>query len=125
MADGKKNDKDSKIRIAVASSDGIVVNKHFGRTETFYIYDWDDEDLEQVEIREVTPVCEGGNHDEEKLIENAKTISDCQYLLVARIGPGASKVVESFGIEPMEIPGMILDVIEELIKYTKIQALFA
>ena len=30
---------DRKIRVAVASSDGIVVNSHFGRARDFYIYE--------------------------------------------------------------------------------------
>lgn len=116
--------RNGKIRIAVASSDGIVVNEHFGRAEKFYIYDSDEEELDLVEVRNVSRVCELGNHDDDRLRENAETISDCQYLLVSRIGQGASRVVESLGVEPYEIPGIITESIEQLIKYRKLQALF-
>ena len=117
--------EENKIRIAVASSDGIVVNEHFGRAQKFYIYDSDESELKLVEIRNVTPVCELGNHDDDRLKENAKTLSDCQYLLVSKIGQGALRVLESLGVESFEIPGIIQESIEQLIKYIKIQALFA
>ena len=53
-----------KTLVAVASSDGIVVNNHFGRASKFYIYSFDDSDINFEEIRELTPVCESGNHDD-------------------------------------------------------------
>ena len=38
-------------RIAVASSDGIVVNNHFGRARAFYIYELKGSVPEAVDIR--------------------------------------------------------------------------
>lgn len=75
-------------------------------------------------MREVEPVCNGGNHEEDKLERNMQILSDCQYLLVSKIGNGAAMVAESFGIEPYEIPGMITESIEQLIKFIKIKSLF-
>ena len=119
MADRKK------FRIAVASGDGIVVNKHFGRADTFYIYEADEFfDVEFVEVRKVTPVCNGGNHDEEQLFHNIRHLADCKYLLVDRIGNVAASVAESRGIIPMELPGIIEESIDKLTKYIKIQNLF-
>lgn len=59
-----------KNLIAVASSDGIVVNNHFGKARTFYIYEEKDDKITYVEKREVEPVCNGGNHDDDRLQEN-------------------------------------------------------
>lgn len=112
-------------RIAVASSDGIVVNNHFGRAREFYIYQVDrEEHIHFFEKRTVTPVCDGGNHDDEKLQRNLETIQDCKYLLVSRIGNGASDMAERLGIESYEIPGIIEESINQLIKYIKIKNLF-
>lgn len=117
-------DKD-EYKIAVASSDGIVVNNHFGRAKDFYIYQIDEEErIHFLEKRNVEPVCEGGNHDDEKLRLNLEKLSDCQYLLVSRIGNGAAGMAAGLGIESYEIPGIIEESIEQLIKYIKIKKLF-
>jgi len=112
------------IRIAVASSDGVVVNEHFGRAREFYIYQIRDEELTLIETRQVTPVCDVGNHDELRLKENLEKLADCDYLLVSRIGEGARSKASDMGIEAYEIPGCIDASIEQLIKYIKIQKLF-
>ena len=111
-------------RIAVASSDGIVVNSHFGRARKFYIYEQKSDELRLEEVREVEPVCEGGNHDAGKLQENMELLSDCRYLLVSRIGYEAAAVAAQFEIEPYEIPGLIPDAVEQLTKFVKVKELF-
>lgn len=116
-----------KYKVAVASSDGIVVNNHFGRAGDFYIYQIDTDDVEQMhflERRSVTPVCEGGNHDNEKLRTNLEKLGDCKYLLVSRIGNEAAGMAAGFGMECYEIPGIIEESIEQLIKYIKVKKLF-
>ncbi len=117
-------DKD-EYKIAVASSDGIVVNNHFGRAKEFYIYQIDEtEQLHFLEKRSLIPVCEAGNHDNERLRENLEELRDCKYLLVSKIGIGATNMAKSLGIESYEIPGIIEESVEQLIKYIKIKKLF-
>lgn len=112
-------------KVAVASSDGIVVNQHFGRADTFYIYVVEETGKYQLyEKRKVTPVCNGGNHKDDELRGNIMKFRDCKYILVSRIGMGAANIVEQFGIIPMELPGMIQESIEKLITYEQIQNLF-
>ena len=97
---------DRKIRVAVASSDGIVVNSHFGRARDFYIYEVsENEDTVLLEKREFVPICEAGNHDEGRLRDNVKRLSDCDYVAVSRIGMGALRVMNEYGIAAMELPG--------------------
>jgi predicted Fe-Mo cluster-binding NifX family protein len=115
---------DEEVKIAVASSDGIVVNNHFGRAKTFYIYKVKDNNAELIEKRELEPVCEMGNHDEDRLKDNLEKLKDCDYLLVSRIGDGARAAALGAGIESFEIPGIIEKSIDQLIKYIKIQKLF-
>ena len=113
-----------KEKIAVASSDGIVVNSHFGHATRFYIYEIVDGQEKLREIRNVAPVCQGGSHDDRRLNENIDRIADCKYLLVSRIGYGAAAAVEQKGIIPYEIPGIIEDSIAQLLNHRKIRELF-
>ena len=111
-------------KIAVASSDGIVVNSHFGRATQFYIYEMVDDGAKLLEIRKVEPVCQGGNHDSERMNDTMDKISDCEYLLVSKIGYGAVAVAEQKGVVPYEIPGVIEESIQQLLNHIKIQKLF-
>lgn len=116
---------DNLYKIAVASSDGIVVNQHFGHAEKFLIYEVNnDKNYKFVEIRTVEAVCNCGNHDDRKLTENLQKIQDCKYLLVSRIGAGASARAEQFGITPMELPDMIEKSVRKIISFEQIQNLF-
>lgn len=113
-------------RIGVATSDGIVVNQHFGHAKQFLILDVDENNHRKVvENRSTEAVCRGGNHDDTQLEESAKRLSDCDFLLVSRVGPGAANALEQQGIAVYEIPGMIEDSIKKLLAYVQIQKLLA
>ncbi|MDE5619702.1 MAG: dinitrogenase iron-molybdenum cofactor biosynthesis protein [Ruminococcus sp.] len=116
---------DNSYRIAVASSDGIVVNQHFGHADKFLIYKVDgDGSYRFLEIRNVEPVCSFGNHDSGKLTENLEKIRDCKYLLVSKIGIGASMRAEQLGITPVELPDIIEDSVRKVISFEQVQNLF-
>ena len=112
-------------KVAAASSDGIVINQHFGRADTFYIYEVAGAgNYRFLETRTVTPVCNGGNHSDKELRENISKFKDCKYILVSRIGMGAANMVEQSGITPMELPGMMEESLDKLITYEQLQNLF-
>ncbi len=113
-------------KIAVASSDGINVDTHFGRADHFYIVSFND-DLSEVttlEKRSVDPICQGGSHYEPHLWNKVEQIKDCDYVLVSRIGQRAAQELSKYGIEAYELPGEIDAGIEEIWKYQQIQQLF-
>lgn len=113
-----------KYRVAVATSDGIVVNQHFGKADKFRIYDINqDNTIDFREERKVEIVCQGGVHDDLRLKENINYLLDCKYVLVSKIGLGAVNTLEQANIRPMEIPGIIEESIKKLIVYDEIQAL--
>jgi predicted Fe-Mo cluster-binding NifX family protein len=117
-----------KCRIGIATSDYVMVNRHFGRADKFMIVDVTYDDLQEkqmkmVEERLVTPVCNGGEHDDTRLDENAELLKDCDYLIVSKIGRGALAVLESKGIEVFEIPEIIEDAINKLLSYVEVQKL--
>lgn len=116
---------DNSYKIAAASSDGIVVNQHFGHADKFFIYEvTGGGSFSFIEIRNAEPVCNCGNHDDRKLIENLQKIQDCKYLLVSKIGTGASIKAEQLGITPIELPDMIEESIQKVISFEQIQNLF-
>lgn len=111
-----------RYRIGIASSDGKVVNQHFGRAQEFHIVDADDDgNINFVERRAVCPVCNGGNHDDEQLMNSANKLSDCNYILVSKIGQGAAAALDSKGISSFEIPGIIEESVSKMLAYVEIQ----
>jgi len=81
------------LRIAVASSDGKVVNQHFGDAGRFLIFEVDGETFRFLETRENMPVCNMGHHDEDALTGTANALSDCSFVVASKIGPGAAHVL--------------------------------
>lgn len=118
-------DKKKGFKVAVASTDGIVVNSHFGKAATFYIYENrpKDDTWKLIERRLVPPVCDGGEHDDTRLQNQVKKFLDCKYILISRIGPGAAQALEQNEIYPLEMPGVITESLEQLVMYEKLQQL--
>lgn len=108
-------------KIAVASTDGKVVNQHFGKADQFYIIRVDDQSkYELTELRELPPVCQGGDHDDDAMQRNIKALADCEYVLVSRIGQRAENELQGQGIGVYVIPDMIEDALNKLISYVEI-----
>ncbi|KNF08649.1 nitrogenase iron-molybdenum cofactor biosynthesis protein NifB [Gottschalkia purinilytica] len=92
------------LRVAVASNDGRIVNQHFGRTNKFFIFDIDgDTTYKFLEIRETTPVCSLGVHDDDALQKTIELLEDCNIVFVSRIGPGAEHALKIKGIQTYEM----------------------
>ncbi len=119
------DNREYQYQIAVATSDGIVVNQHFGRAGEFLILGLDQENrIHRVEKRVVEPVCDGGRHDDRRLEAVAKSLEDCKYILVSKIGQGAACTLERYGVIPMELPGIIEESLQRLLVYEELQNLF-
>lgn len=111
------------VKIAVASSDGKVVDRHFGKADIFHIVEADSKGLQFVEQRSVTPVCIAGSHNVQSLHQTAESLSDCKYLLVSKIGYLAEIVLTEKGIDVFELPGDIRTSINKLFGYIRMQEL--
>lgn len=114
------------VRIAIASTDGKIVNQHFGKCDVFYILDVDEDNSEihRVQKREVEPICKEANHHDNKLLQTATKLNDCQIMIVSRIGNRARMELEKTSIEVYELPGIIEDSLDKVIRYRKVQNLF-
>lgn len=100
------------FKVAVASSDGKYVNQHFGKAQNFLIFEFNENgEYEFSELRETPPRC-GGSDDLKK--RSLDMLSDCKFLLVTQIGPGATKKLMAQGTKPLSMPMFIEDALKEL-----------
>lgn len=106
------------FKVAVASTDGIVINQHFGHADQFHIIELNPNDLSHhfVESRAVQHVCQGHAHHHEAIDAVLDTLSDVQAILVAKIGQGASDYLESRGMVVYEAPFAADAVIEKILQ---------
>jgi len=109
-----------KLKLAVASSDGKVINQHFGKASRFLIIETDGEKIKVLELRENNPACgslEYGGHEDNALERSIALINDCYAVLCSRIGGGAAEELLRRGIEPVEAPGFIEENVLAYAKY--------
>ena len=102
------------IKVALASSDGIHVNEHFGRARRFVIYRLRDGQWERLEDRENLPACSGQEHGDGLLEQTADLLSDCRGVVVDRIGATAVDVLVSRRILPFMLSGSVAEALATL-----------
>lgn len=110
-----------KVRVAVASSDGKVVNRHFGHTTQFLIFELSDGVVNFLESRENVPTCHTGRHELSDLAATAETIKDCAYVVASRIGSGAASVLLDKGIRAYVDADFIESALERLLASGKLK----
>ncbi len=94
-------------KVAIASTDGISINEHFGRAEEFLIYEVNEGGTYQfLEHRKNNPHCstEKAHHTADA---TAELLADVKVVLVSQIGPGAAKALEAKGVVPLTVTGTI------------------
>ena len=97
-------------RIALASSDGLHIDRHFGASDGFLIVEvTQDGTFLEVERRQVQAPCQHGYHDDGAMLEAVQALNDCRYVVAEAIGPGAQKALERQDILPLEIDGQTVD----------------
>ena len=112
-------------KIAAASSDGKVVNQHFGRSKQFLIFEVEDNgEYRFSELRETKPSCGLGEHHEDELQKTIDVLGDCSIVLVNQIGPGAEQALKARHIKAYSITGFIDEALSKLIQYERRQKTF-
>lgn len=106
--------KNPSVQVAVASSDGIWVDLHFGHAHQFRIYAWNGTSFTLNETRSLRPGCNGGGHDAARLDAAADTVADCHAVLASRIGPGALDALLLRGLRPLAVFGTVDENLWEL-----------
>jgi len=92
--------------IAVATTDGVRIDEHFGRASKFHIYSIDEENrIEEKEVRLVKEV--SGDTHEDGLKSLAEQLEDVDIVLSTRIGPGAEAALNKAGSKSFVLSGNI------------------
>jgi nitrogen fixation protein NifX len=97
---GPANGSITGLRIAVATTDGTLVDEHFGRCVRFDVYDLDAAGAELTATRELGPAL---SHEEGAVEDRLAAVLDCAIVHVTSIGPGAAARVVNAGIMPLKV----------------------
>ena len=85
-------------KVAVASSDGVWINEHFGHAESFLVYEVQESgEFELLERRITIPDGEV-SEDHGRASRSAELLADVNAVLVKQIGKHASALLEGKGI---------------------------
>ena len=107
----------TSYKIAVASSDGKVVNQHFGRTKQFLIFEVKDNvKYTFLGNREAIPPCIFGEHSDHSMTNAVNALSDCSFVLASQIGPVAENALSEKGIFAVSLVDFIEDAITKIKK---------
>jgi len=121
--------------IAVASTDGINIDKHFGASDSFFIIKVNEDgtykNLGERVVTEgqndtISTGCGGyssehscGGHSTPSIQKKIEVISDCRCLLCSKCGPGSEKQLGKNNISAFEIDLKIDEALKKIIKYYK------
>ena len=110
-------------KVAIASSDGVFINQHFGRAQQFQIYALDVQRQSFVleEVRQTQGICSQQQHQPSLLSEKVAALSDCKMVLASRIGPGAADALLERGIESYVVADFIEDALAKVVVFLQRQ----
>lgn len=89
--------------VAVATEEGILVNKHLGEARSLEIWERTESGFQKVEDRS-TPTVGGGIKRWHQL---AKILADCRAVLVSGVGQTPFDILVKSGVKPVEASGFI------------------
>lgn len=113
---------DEIYKVAVATSDGINVDSHFGHVKEFTIFEIDPETGkgEVVENRQISHAACDGNCGEFEIFGSiAKELSDVEYVIAARIGIPAVMALGNENITALDGFNSIDEAIEKVNQHRK------
>lgn len=103
-------------KVAVATSDGFTVNEHFGHAKFFRVYELGESDYTFLEVRDAVAVCQHQlGHDTTRFDKIIELLSDCDALLVQKIGEGAAAYLIQKKVRVFEVSGSIDAVLDKFI----------
>lgn len=102
------------FKVALASSDDVSVNEHFGRAKRFVIYEFENGNWTHLGSRENRPACAGQEHNDGLLEQTVELIADCRAVVIAQIGSTATDLLLGHRILPFMLSGTIADALSTL-----------
>ena len=108
------------LRVAFASSDGVNVDAHFGKSGNFFIYEVSGSGSSFIEAR----LCEIPDQPEKHLETKAKLLHDCLIIVAQKFGRHALLLFIPSRVELLELDGPIETHLVELQKLIKVRRKF-
>ncbi len=103
-------------KVAVATSDGFEVNEHFGHAKFFRVYELGESDYTFLDVRDAVAVCQHSlGHNTTRFDKIIELLSDCDALLVQKIGGGAAAYLIQKNVRVFEVSGSIDAVLKKFI----------
>ena len=109
------------MKAAVASSDGIFVDRHLGRTDKIYIYEMTDSGYNLLEVRENGPAY--GEDHQSALDKIVSLVEDADIVIAERVGGSAAELLFHRGIQVFQLDGKIGDILKAIEKSKRFQIL--
>jgi len=100
-------------KAAFASTDGIVIDQHFGMSDMFYIYELRGGDFVLSEKRRFARDS-GRCHNDEFFEKAYLALKDCDAVFSARIGQSAANYLIKKGMRVFELEAEIEEVLKQL-----------
>ena len=91
------------MKIAIATTNGVDVNEHFGRAERFLICELNEDGPTMLEERKVTPFSDndkGHSFNQDKFSRIALALSGCKRIYCSAIGDKPAEELRMIGITP-------------------------
>ena len=101
------------MKVAVATTDGVVFSQHFGQSAGFVVFEIEGKVLKSRELRtnDRTPhaqgLCKGEHghgHGAHSCGSIADLLRDCDAVLCGGMGAGAANALTQQGIQPLVLP---------------------
>ncbi|MEE2733290.1 MAG: NifB/NifX family molybdenum-iron cluster-binding protein [Pseudomonadota bacterium] len=96
-------DDSSQLIVAFASSDGDLVDQHFGSAEAFYIYSISADSADLITHKDFGYEKKDGNED--KLKPKLSWLMGADIVYCGSVGGSASRQLIALGITPMKVTG--------------------
>lgn len=103
-------------KIALTSKNGVDVDEHFGRATFFRIYELSENSYSFLESRDAVAACQHARtHSKTDFDTVIDLLSDCDALLVKKIGEGAASYLIAKGVRVFEVSGSIDAVLNKFV----------
>lgn len=99
------------LRIAVASTDGKVIDLHFGDADRFLIFKIQDGQDQFEEIREKTKM--SLNDHQERWLASIDLVGDCKAVICSKIGNEPKIELMKMGIKPIQLNCNVKEAVKE------------
>lgn len=113
------HDTSERPYVAVATSDGLLINRHLGEADSLYIYEQSPKGYKFIEQRR-TP--SNGTGDQ-RWVNLARILHDCQAVLVSALGDNPRVILESCSIHVVQMTGLIDEGLEGIYEHRPIRSI--